>query len=366
MLFDRRQLDRDALGVVAGQCIRVLDMAGILVKEEGGTVTFTRIPGRADGTGQGDTTGCSLTDRSHLEVLVVGLTMLIGVVAGAAAVVGVSARPQPVTVSTVRAGAVELFGAGVYQYDTVFAGAGNRGTDAVTLLVALPLLVVAVLGYRRGSLRWQLMLTGVLVWFLYVYATMAVGTAFNPLFALYVAVFSASLLAFVIVVTTIDVAALAGQLPRLPRRAPAVLMLISAVATTLIWWVPVLAAQLTGTVPARLDTYTTLVTTAIDAAVITPAAVAAGVLILRRQVWGYLLAMPLLILEAMLAPTIAAQTISQLNAGIALAPGEIAGPLAGFLVIAIVAIAVLVGTLRAVQQPMKEAGEMTPESPTHR
>jgi hypothetical protein len=201
------------------------------------------------------------------------------------------------------------------------------------------------------------MLTGVLVWFLYVYATMAVGTAFNPLFAVYVAVFSASLLAFLIVVTTIDMAALTGQLARLPRRAPAVLMLISAVATTLIWWVPVLAAQLTGTVPARLDTYTTLVTTAIDAAVIAPAAVAAGVLILRRQVWGYLLAVPLLVLEAMLAPTIAAQTISQLNAGVALAPGEIAGPLTGFLMIAIAAVAVLVVTLQAVRQPLNGDGK---------
>lgn len=86
----------------------------------------------------------------------------------------------------------------MYRYDTVFAGAGNRGTDAVTLLVAVPLLVIAVLGYRRGSLRWRLMLTGVLAWLVYVYPTMTVGAAFNPQFAVYVAVLSASLCAFVI------------------------------------------------------------------------------------------------------------------------------------------------------------------------
>ena len=160
----------------------------------------------------------------------------------------------------------------MYRYDRLFAGAGNRGTDAVTLLFAVPLLVIAVLGHRRGSLRWRLMLTGVLAWFLYAYATMAVGAAFNPLFALYVAVFSASLWAFVIAVSTVDVPALTGQ-SRLPRRAPAVLMLVSGVVTALIWWVPALAAQFTGTVPARLDSYTTLVTTA---TLITPAAVGPG------------------------------------------------------------------------------------------
>lgn len=88
---------------------------------------------------------------------------------------------------------------------------------------------------------------------------------------------------------------------------------------------------------------------------ITPAAVAAGVLILRRRVSGYLLAVPLLVLEAMLTPMIAAQTISQLSAGILLTPGEIIGPLAGFLILAVAAIAVLVVTLRAVQEPATPA-----------
>lgn len=293
--------------------------------------------------------------RSRPGPVVVGLAGVIGVLACVASVIGLLAQPQPVTVLTVRAGTAELFGAGVYRYDSLFSGAGNRGTDAVTLLVAVPLLVVAVLGYRRGSLRWQLTLTGVLAWFLYVYATMAVGAAFNPLFLVYVSLFSASLWTFVIAVRTMDVDALAGQVERLPRRVPATLMLASGAATALIWLVPVLAAQITGATPARLDSYTTLVTTAIDAAVITPAAFAAGVLILRRSASGYLLAVPLLVLEAMLAPMIGAQTISQLSAGVALAPGEVIGPLAGFMLLAITAIWVLVITLRAVQEPAPRA-----------
>ena len=57
-------------------------------------------------------------------------------------------------------------------------------------------------------------------------------------------------------------------------------------------------------------------------------------------------------------PTIPALKVGSVaQAGVALAPGEIAGPLAGFLMIAIAAIAVLVRTLRAVQQPMNGAGK---------
>ena len=85
-------------------------------------------------------------------------------------------------------------------------------------------------------------------------------------------------------------------------------------------WGPIVAAQLAGDAPARLDSYTTVVTTAIDAAVITPAAFVAGILILRRSAAGYLMAFPLVVLEAMLAPMIAAQTTSQVLAGVSLQP----------------------------------------------
>ena len=280
---------------------------------------------------------------------IMALGAVIVVLAALATIVGLFARPNPVTVVTVRGSAAELFGGGVYHYDTVFAGAGNRGTDAVTLLVAIPLLVLCLLGSRRESLRWNLMLSGAVTWFLYVYLTMSVGSAFNPLFLLYVALFSAALWMLGLVVRNIDLGRLAGQLDGLPRVGPAVLMLVSAAATAVIWLVPIVAAQLAGDAPARLDSYTTVVTTAIDAAVITPAAFVAGILILRRSAAGYLMAFPLVVLEAMLAPMIAAQTTSQVLAGVSLQPGEIIGPLAGFTVLAGVAVWVLVMVLRAVQ-----------------
>jgi hypothetical protein len=73
--------------------------------------------------------------------------------AAAAALLGLAGTAHPVSFTTVRGGVVDPFRAGVYRYDSMFSGAGNRGTDAVTLAIALPLLVISVLGYRRGSLR---------------------------------------------------------------------------------------------------------------------------------------------------------------------------------------------------------------------
>jgi len=53
------------------------------------------------------------------------------------------------------------------------------------------------------------------------------------------------------------------------------------------------------------------------------------------------MAVPLLILLALLAPLIGAQTVSQLSAGVILTPGQIVGPVSGFAVLAIAAVTVV-------------------------
>jgi hypothetical protein len=64
----------------------------------------------------------------------------------------------------------------------------------------------------------------------------------------------------------------------------------------------------------------------------------------------------MLVLEAMLAPMIALQTASQLSEGISFRTGEIAGPMAGFVLLAGAAVWMLVGTLRCVRGPAIDVG----------
>ncbi len=83
------------------------------------------------------------------------LVPFIGVLAFLAAGAGLFWRDagRSFTFTTLHGQVVEIYGQGLYRYDTVFSAAGNKGTDAVTLLVGLPLLVTAFLSYRRGALR---------------------------------------------------------------------------------------------------------------------------------------------------------------------------------------------------------------------
>jgi hypothetical protein len=96
----------------------------------------------------------------------------------------------------------------------------------------------------------------------------------------------------------------------------------------------------------RLDSYTTLVTYVLDLAIVTPAVFLCSVLLLRRAPLGYLLAFPLLGIIVLLAPAIAAQTISQVAAGVSFTPGEVVGPMAGFASLGLIALWLLIALLR--------------------
>jgi hypothetical protein len=273
-----------------------------------------------------------------------GLCVLIAVLAAVAAGAGLfyDTSGSSYEATSVRGETVELHGRGLYHYDSIMKAAAHRGTDVLTLAIGIPLLVGAVAFHRRGSLRGTLVLMGTLVYFLYVYASLSLGAAYNHLFLLYVALFGGSLVAFTLTFTSIDPRHLARRMSSsIPRRGPAIFMIFSGVVTFAVWLMDPLAALLADETPELLEASTTLVTHALDIAIIVPAALAAGVLILRGSAMGYMIAISLLVLEIMLAPMIALQTVFQLSAGITLTTAEIIGPIGGFVTIALIAVWVL-------------------------
>ncbi|CAN5854184.1 hypothetical protein BH23GEM7_BH23GEM7_18200 [soil metagenome] len=266
------------------------------------------------------------------------------------------------TFTTVRGESVEVYGRGVYRYDSLFAGAGHRGTDLVSLVLGIPLLVLATLLYRRGSIRGGLLLSGALTYFLYVYATLSLGVAYNDLFIGYVAIFSASLFAFVLSFRAIQ--PLGSRFSeRLPRRGIAAFLFAAGLLTLAVWLEAPVRSLLGREPPTLLAGYTTLVTHALDLAIIVPAVFLAGVLLLRRDARGYLIAFPLLVLIVMLVPVITAQTVSQLRAGISLTAAEVIGPIGGFLVLGTIAMWIVARLLLDVGRPAAEQPATMPGRP---
>jgi hypothetical protein len=283
------------------------------------------------------------------------LRRLPGVVATVGALVaatGLLRRPSgdPLPVVTPRGQVAQLAGDGLYRHDTVFTAANNTAVDAVVLAFGIPLVVTAWLRQQQGSPRGSLLLTGALGYLLYVYATYALGVAYNPLYLAYVTLLAASLFGLVAAVAATDRAALAAAAadPGLPHRALSRFLLTSAAVTAVVWLQPLVTALLRGRPPELLDVYTTPVTYSLDLAVITPAAALAGLLVRRREPLGYLLAAPLLVTIVLLLPTIALGTALQVAAGISFTVPEVVGPIAGFSVLGANGGWLLVCLLRAV------------------
>jgi hypothetical protein len=188
----------------------------------------------------------------------------------------------------------------------------------------------------------------VLGWFLYLYASLALGSAYNELFLVYVALACWALFAMALVVRSVDLSQLdEDTLRRLPLRSLSVLLLVSAALTAFVWLEPVVSAALAGRPPALLLHSTTLVTEALDLAVVAPAAVLAGILLLRRRAEGLLIGVPLVVLLWVLAPAVVLQTLFQQAAGWPFTPAQVVGPIAGFVALGAAASWALVRTLRS-------------------
>jgi hypothetical protein len=220
------------------------------------------------------------------------LVLLIGILALLAAGAGLfwPGDGRPYLFTNHRGETVTINGRGLYFYDTVSTTAQMKGNDLVTLLIGLPLLASTAWLAFRGSLRGHLLLSGTLGFFLYTYMSMSMLTAYNALFLVYVALFSLSLYAFVLSMLSFNLA----ELPRhfsahLPRRWIAGALFVIGGFLFLAWVGRIVLPLVQGQTPT-LENTTTLVIQAMDLGLIVPLAILSGILLLRCNPWGYLLA----------------------------------------------------------------------------
>lgn len=198
------------------------------------------------------------------------------------------AAPYPLT--SFRGEEVTIHAGGLYYWDTVSMVAQMHANDLVMLVLGVPLLAISFWLARRGSLRGRLLMTGTLGFVLYTYMSMCFGAAYNPLFLVYVALFGLSLHAFILSMISFDLRTLPQRFaPEAPRRWIAGVLFFVAAFLTLAW-LGRIAPTLTQEQLPPLENVTSLFIQAMDLALIAPLCVLAGVLLLRRSAWGYLLA----------------------------------------------------------------------------
>jgi hypothetical protein len=190
-----------------------------------------------------------------------------------------------------------LFISGLYR-DNTWVTTQLQGNDLVTLAVATPLLVWALFLLKQDSPRVQLVWLAMLGYMLYNYVFYLYGATFNYFFLLYVALVALSVFALILALTKIDL----GEIKQSFRVGTPVKwisgwMLFIAVVLGGMWISQSLAFVFTGKIPQVIINAgsQTSVVFATDLSLLVPFMVVGAILLWKRQGWGYVLGVMLML-----------------------------------------------------------------------
>jgi hypothetical protein len=247
---------------------------------------------------------------------------------------------------TLYSESVQIYGQGLYEHDTTFSAGASQGADLVAF-ITLPLLLISFMLYRRGSLRGGFLMASALAYYLYYGASLGLVVAYNNLFLVYLALFSASFFAFVLAFTAFDLPSLSARFSeRLPLRGMAIFMFVVGIGVAFIWLSDVFSALSTNGVPEALGANISLITYTLDVGIIAPTCIVAGIQLLRRAPLGYLLTGVLTTMLTLIGAMVIGATIMQLRLGVEFTPGQMVGMIGSWIVMGGIAVWLSVVFLR--------------------
>jgi hypothetical protein len=194
-----------------------------------------------------------------------------------------------------------------------------KGNDLVTLVIAVPTLIVAMILAMRGSRRAHLVWIGMLVFTLYNYAFYLFGAAFNRLFWVYDALFALSIYALIYGISQLDADDISqGFGAKTPVKWISGFMLFFAMFLGGMWVARSLSFFVTGQVPQDIiqTGHPTGVVYAIDLALLVPGLVLGGLWLWQRRPWGYVLGAVMMIKATTYALALIAMSAFSDRAGI--------------------------------------------------
>lgn len=204
--------------------------------------------------------------------------------------------------------------------DNPFVKTTWLGNDAVTLFIAIPILVAALVYSARGSAKGQLIWMGMLDYMLYNYAFYIFGAAFNVFFLLYAALLALSIFALIFGLTNLDVNRISQQVRKeAPVKWIGGYFLFVASGLGLVYLIQSIGFIATGNVPAivTISGHPTNVVFALDLTLLIPWLILGALWLMKRQPWGYVIAGILNVKGPIYTLILAVNSILVVNAGIA-------------------------------------------------
>jgi len=223
------------------------------------------------------------------------ITILIGfiiILSGFASLSGIisSGGPGSFEYESIRGETVQIYGEGLYHHMSADVAPQGIAQDYVTLIIGIPLLLLALFYSRKGSLKGRYILGGTLGYFLVTYLFYLVMAMYNDFFLIYTVLLGTSFFAFVLTLFSFEV----NRLPSVfnestPVKTAGSFLILNAIMIALLWLGIVVPPLFDGTIiPAETEHYTTLIVQGLDLGLLLPLAIVSGILFIQRKPMGFL------------------------------------------------------------------------------
>ncbi|WP_366924505.1 hypothetical protein MFMK1_001484 [Metallumcola ferriviriculae] len=213
---------------------------------------------------------------------------------------------------SVRGETVTIYGRGLYQHMSSEVAVQGIAQDYVTLFIGIPLLIAALFLVRKGSVKGKFLLTGVLGYFLVTYLFYLVMAMYNPLFLAYAFLMGASFFGFTLAMFSFEVDSLPESFKEnTPVKSAGVFLVAQSFLIAFLWLSIVVPPLINGEIyPQQVEHYTTLIVQGMDLGLLLPAAIISGILLIKKQTYGYLLGPVYFVFLSILMTALTAKVIA--------------------------------------------------------
>lgn len=249
----------------------------------------------------------------RLNNIIVGLIIILATITALFGILSNQSINEHEVVRTIFGESVTLYGKGLYHNESISMASQVIAQERVTLLVVVPLLFYALVLKNGGKIKGDMLLTGILGYTLYMYATYCFVAVYNNLFLIYVALMSLSFFGFVINMYQLFSQRNKIYFSKLPNKFIGYSTVVLGLLILFMWLGRLIPPLIQGGIPTGLEHYTTFPIQALDLGIVVPVAMIGGFAFTKKQILGYLLVPIITIKGITMLLAIDAMMIGMLN-----------------------------------------------------
>ena len=294
-----------------------------------------------------------MSRENILTILVAVIVLLSLGAAFTGAVTYLISDEEEYDIESVRGDNVTISAKGLYKHMSADVAVQGVAQDIVTLIVGIPLLLLSLFLFRKGSFPGKVMLSGTLGYFMVTYIFYLTMAMYNEMYLVWVVLACSSFYGFFLSLLNFDVEKIKERYSdKLPRRSVGIFLIVNSILIGLLWLSVVVPPLLDGSIyPEAVEHYTTLIVQGFDLSILLPASFLAGLLLMRRSSYGFLLAPPYMVFLSILMTALTAKIIGMTLTGVNPGPSIVIIPL-----INIISIVITVLALRSGGSNTRQAG----------